>query len=182
MINISALSSITFDKESHTATMGGGILTGDALDAAHANGVHIMAGVCNTVGLIPAYIGGGLGNLLGMYGLGVDNMVEATLITASGDKITVSKNENSELWWGLRGAGGNFGVVSKLTVRSYEQINGGLFWSGTVGFVARSEEGVGEIVRTLENLEIKKQMAVGLVWARIPPAFRVCFDGICYLA
>lgn len=174
MINLNALSSITFDKENNTATMGGGILTGDALNAAHANGVHIMTGVCNTVGLIPAYIGGGLGNLLGMCGLGVDNMVEATLITASGDRITVSKNENPELWWGLRGAGGNFGVVSKLKVKSYKQFNGGVFWSGTVGFVARSEDEIGEIVRTLEKLEVKKQMAFGLVWARVPPDFRVC--------
>lgn len=120
MINLNAISSITFDKENHTATLGGGILTGDVPNAAHANGVHIMTGVCNKVGLIPAYIGGGLGNLMGLCGLGVDNTVEAILLTASGEKVTVSKNENSELWWGLRGAGGNFGVVSRLTVKSYE--------------------------------------------------------------
>lgn len=56
---------------------------------------------------------------------------------------------------------------------SYEQANGGMFWNGTVGFVARSMDENREVVRTLEKLEIKKQMAVGLVWARIPPDFQV---------
>ncbi|CAG8978427.1 hypothetical protein HYALB_00013245 [Hymenoscyphus albidus] len=134
-----------------------------------------MTGVCNTVGLIPAIIGGGLGNMMGMCGLGVDNMLSATVITASGEKINVSKDENSELWWGLRGAGGNFGVVSSLTVKSYEQVNGGIFCSGSIGFVGKSVNEIGEIARTLEKFEIGRKMAVGILWARIPPSFQPTF-------
>jgi FAD/FMN-containing dehydrogenase len=108
------------DAEEGIATLSAGCLTGEVLEAAHAAGAHIMTGVCNTVGVVSALIGGGLRNLVSLYGLGVDNMLSAKLVTASGEVVTVSEKENADLWWGLRGAGYNFGIFSELTVKAYK--------------------------------------------------------------
>jgi FAD/FMN-containing dehydrogenase len=87
------------------------------------------------VGVIPALLGGGMGNMISLYGLGVDQILSARLVLASGEVVTCSSDENPDLFWGIRGAGHNFGIVSELKVKAYEQINEGVHWAGTLGFI-----------------------------------------------
>jgi hypothetical protein len=143
-------------------------LTKEGLDAAHAAKAHIVTGVCDTVGFIGATLGGCVGHTISLYGLGVDNMVSARLVVASGEIIIVSSTQNPDLWWGLRGAGHNFGIVSELTVKSYPQVNEGIHWTGALGYPG-TEENVGRVVKALTETHIGRGMGCILLFARIPP-------------
>ncbi|PVH69254.1 FAD-binding domain-containing protein [Cadophora sp. DSE1049] len=173
VINLRFMNKVTVDLANSKATISAGAITSEVLTAAHAAGAHVATGQCNAVGAITAYLGGGLGNQKAMYGLGVDNMLEARLVTATGDVVVVSEMENKELWWGLRGAGHNFGIVSQLTVKAYEQVNRGLHWSGTLGYPGATEN-VGKIVGAINTLGFGqgKPMGCTMVWARAPPDFQ----------
>lgn len=150
-------------------------MTQEVIEVAHAAKAHVVTGVCNSVGAISPMLGGGLGNLVALYGMAVDNMLSARLVTATGNIITVSAEENADLWWGLRGAGHNFGIVSQLTVKAHEQVNGGVHWAGTIAFPG-TEENVVRVVEGLNALGLGdgKPMGCTMVWAKVPPEFQVC--------
>lgn len=166
------MNNVKVDLEAGTATISAGTLTKEVIDAAHSAKAHVVTGVCNTVGIIPALLGGGLGNLISLYGLGVDQILSARLVLASGEVITCSKDENEDLFWGIRGAGHNFGIVSQLTVKAYPQVNGGLHWTGLLGFPG-SQENVARVTATIKEMKVGKGMGATMIWARPPPAFQV---------
>lgn len=117
-----------------------------------------------------------MGNLISLYGLGVDNMVSCRLVTATGEVITANSEENSDLWWGMRGAGHNFGIVSELTVKAYPQVNGGVHWSGMLGFPG-SEEVVGKVWDAVLGMGgMGRGMGLTVVFVRLPPDFQVCAE------
>ena len=109
--------------------------------------------------------------MVGMYGLGIDNFVSARLVTATGAIITVSEEENADLWWCLRGAGHNFGIVSELTVKAHKEVNEGVHWTGMLAFPG---EKLGDIADLFDKGLIKRDMCCAMAWARAPPAFQVC--------
>jgi FAD/FMN-containing dehydrogenase len=166
------MNDVKVDLPSGTATISAGALTKEAIDAAHAASAHIVTGVCNTVGVISALLGGGMGNLISLYGLGVDQILSARLVTAKGEVVVVSEEENQDLFWGIRGAGHNFGIVSELKVKAYEQENGGVHWTGTIGFVG-TKEMLTRVTTTIKEMGIGKDMGVFMIWARPPPNFGV---------
>lgn len=75
--------------------------------------------------MVGVTLGGGLNRWAGLYGLLIDNLLEVEIVTATGDLVKASKSDNSELFWGIRGAGFNFGIVTKATYRTYDHRNGG---------------------------------------------------------
>lgn len=83
-------------------------------------------GGCDHVGFLGATLGGGHGRLQGLHGLMIDNLLSAQLTIATGETITVSNTSNPELFWGLRGAGQNFGIITEATYRIYDATNGGV--------------------------------------------------------
>ncbi|KAH8648173.1 hypothetical protein BGZ60DRAFT_552959 [Tricladium varicosporioides] len=172
IINLRALNTVNVDLANGTARVGGGTITREVIEAAHAAKAHVMTGVCNTVGIVSALMGGGMGNLISLYGLGVDNMVSCRLVTATGEVISVSEEENSDLWWGMRGAGHNFGIVSELTVKAYPQVNGGVHWTGMLGYPG-SEDVAGKVWETVQGMgDMKKGMGLTVVFVRLPPDFQ----------
>lgn len=166
IINLRAMNNVSIDLAAGTATISAGALTGELLEAAHVAKAHVVLGTCNTVGAIPPMLGGGIGTLTSLYGLAIDNFISARLVTASGPVITVSGKENADLWYGLRGAGHNFGIVSSLTVKAYPQINEGMHWSSMLVFGTEKLENISRVVN--EGL-IGPGMSCTFVWARIPP-------------
>lgn len=100
-------------------------------------------------------MGGGIGNLVSNFGLGSDNIISARVITANGSVVTASQEQNSDLFWALRGAGHNFGIVSELMVKVHRQINGGLHWSGMLGFPG-SKEIAEKVVSTVQDMGLTK--------------------------
>jgi FAD/FMN-containing dehydrogenase len=80
----------------------------------------IASGSCGCVGLVGAALGGGIGKTQGQFGLMLDNILDVTVVLANGDVVVASEKSHSDLFWGLRGAGHNFGVVNELTYRTHE--------------------------------------------------------------
>ena len=128
MIDLAEMKAIAVDPERGTATAGGGVLWNELNDATGAHGLAVTGGAISSTGIAGLTLGGGLGWLMGKYGLAADNLIGAELVTAEGDVLGVSEESHPDLMWALRGGGGNFGVATALTYRVHPlaMITGGL--------------------------------------------------------
>ena len=114
VIDLSAMRAVTVDPVERTARVQGGALWADVDHETQAHGLATTGGIVSHTGVGGVTLGGGIGWLMRKHGLAVDNLVEAELITAEGDIIRASANDHPDLFWALRGGGGNFGVVSSF--------------------------------------------------------------------
>ena len=103
------------------------------------------------VGSLGATLGGGIGYLQGVRGLTLDSLESVRLVTATGDLITVSKSENPDLFWGIRGAGFNFGIVTEATYRVYDTTFNGQVMEGDLLFSANASRSIWQIIRSYDN-------------------------------
>jgi FAD/FMN-containing dehydrogenase len=128
MIDLAAMKRITIDLEHLTATAEGGVLWGELNDAAGAHGLAVTGGAISSTGIAGYTLGGGLGWLMAKYGLAVDNLLAVELVTADGEVRHVDGASHPDLFWALRGGGGNFGVATAFTyrLRRLATITGGL--------------------------------------------------------
>jgi FAD/FMN-containing dehydrogenase len=125
--DLSGLSSVTVDAANRIARAGGGVTWGGFNDATGEHGLATTGGVVSTTGIGGLTLGGGIGYLARGYGLSADNLLSAEVVTADGNIVTASETENPDLFWALRGGGGNFGVVTEFTYRLHpvSEIYGG---------------------------------------------------------
>jgi FAD/FMN-containing dehydrogenase len=114
VIDLYLLKQISVDPARRTVRAGGGVVWGEFDAATQQHGLATTGGLISTTGIAGFTLGGGLGYLMRSYGLACDNLLSAELVTADGRQLTVSRAENSDLFWALRGGGGNFGVVTEL--------------------------------------------------------------------
>jgi FAD/FMN-containing dehydrogenase len=128
MIDLAEMKGISVDPERGTVTARGGVLWKELNDATGVHGLAVTGGVVSTTGIAGYTLGGGLGWLMAKYGLAADNLVGAELVTADGDVVQVDADSHPDLFWALRGGGGNFGVVTTFTYRLHpvQTIVGGL--------------------------------------------------------
>jgi FAD/FMN-containing dehydrogenase len=117
MIDLSEMKGITIDPEEGIATAEGGVIWRELNDAAAEHGLVVTGGVISTTGIAGFTLGGGLGWLMAKYGLAVDNLLEVELVTADGEVLDVDAESHPDLFWALRGGGGNFGVATSFTYR-----------------------------------------------------------------
>jgi FAD/FMN-containing dehydrogenase len=120
MIDLSAMKGIRVDPARQTVRAQTGVKLGEFDRETQAFGLATTQGVVPTVGISGLTLGGGWGQLHGRYGLAVDNVIGADVVTADGHLLTVSADENQDLFWGIRGGSGNFGVVTSLEFRLHE--------------------------------------------------------------
>jgi FAD/FMN-containing dehydrogenase len=114
MIDLSLMKGIEVDSNARTARAQGGVTWGEFNAATQEHDLATTGGVVSTTGIAGLTLGGGIGWLMGKYGLAVDNLISAELVTADGHVLRASASEHSDLFWGLRGGGGNFGVVTSF--------------------------------------------------------------------
>ncbi len=117
VIDLSLMKGVRVDQRNGTARAEGGATWGDFNHATHAFGLATTGGIISTTGIGGLTLGGGIGYLARGYGLSCDNLISADVVTADGVVITASDEENQDLFWALRGGGGNFGVVTSLEFR-----------------------------------------------------------------
>jgi hypothetical protein len=117
MLDLSPMKDLRVDPDHLRAHAGPGLLLGDLDRATQHHGLAVPLGVMSKTGIAGLTLGGGLGWLNGRYGLACDNLIGAEVVTADADVLHVSEDEHADLLWGLRGGGGNFGVVTSFTYR-----------------------------------------------------------------
>jgi len=117
MLDMSLMKGIHVDPVHRTARAQGGVTWREFNRETQAHGLATTGGVISTTGIAGLTLGGGLGWLMAKHGLAMDNLLSAEIITAAGDILRTSKDENADLFWGLQGGGGNFGAVSWLEYR-----------------------------------------------------------------
>ena len=129
MIDLSLMKGIHVDPATRTARAQGGVTWAEYNRETQAHGLASTGGVISSTGIAGLTLGGGLGWLHGRYGLAVDNLLSVQLVTADGRILTASEREHPDLFWGLRGGGGNFGVAASFAYRVHAvgpTITGGL--------------------------------------------------------
>ena len=117
VLDLTGMREVTVDPHAGTAHVGGGARSGDVAAAAAVHGMVPVTGTVNVVGLVGLTLAGGYGLLNGRFGLALDNLLSARVVLADGLQVTASPAEHPELFWALRGGGGNFGVVTSARYR-----------------------------------------------------------------
>ncbi|MBR1159662.1 FAD-binding oxidoreductase [Bradyrhizobium elkanii] len=117
VIDLSRMRQVIVDPQARVATVAGGAMAKEVAAAAGAHGLVAALGNCGTVGMAGLTLGGGYGPLSGTCGLAADNLLSAEIVLADGRRVTTGPDAEPELFWALRGGGGNFGVVTSLRVR-----------------------------------------------------------------
>ncbi|GAB4342375.1 MAG: FAD-binding oxidoreductase [Calditrichia bacterium] len=118
VIDLAGLNYSRVDAKNKTIRVGGGSTWGDVDHAGHPFGLAVPTGIISTTGVGGLTLGGGLGYLSRKFGLTVDHLLEADMVLADGSVVVASENENPELFWAIRGGGGNFGVVTSFLFRA----------------------------------------------------------------
>ncbi|MCF4101566.1 FAD-binding oxidoreductase [Gillisia sp. M10.2A] len=132
VIDLSGLKSVRVDTSNNTVRVGGGNLWREVDHATHPFGLAVPAGIISSTGVGGLTLGGGIGHLSRKYGLTIDNLLEADMVLADGSYVTVNANKNPDLFWAIRGGGGNFGIVTSFKFQAHPVktvIGGPTLWS-----------------------------------------------------
>ena len=131
VIDLSMMKSVRVDPSTKTVRVEGGCTSGDVDHATHAFGLAVPFGIVSTTGIAGLTLGGGTGYLTRKHGLTIDNLLEADVVLADGSVVTTSKSQHPELFWAIRGGGGNFGVVTSFLFQAHPVkmvYAGPIFW------------------------------------------------------
>jgi FAD/FMN-containing dehydrogenase len=119
VIDLSAMKAVIVDPQSNTVCVQGGATLADVDRETHAYGLAVPTGTVSRTGIAGLTLGGGFGWLVRKYGLTCDNLLSCEVVTAEGKLVTASETTNPDLFWGLRGGGGNFGIVASFLFKAH---------------------------------------------------------------
>ena len=165
LVNTSLMRGVRVDPATRTARVEAGALWKDVIPEAHANGLAGLAGSAPHVGVVGYTMGGGFGWLGRKYGLNSASVTEADVVTADGELLRVNAGENADLFWGLKGGGGNFGIVASLEFRLYPLAT---VYGGSVFYpVERAHEVLSAYARWSAGLP--DEMTTAVAFMNVPP-------------
>jgi FAD/FMN-containing dehydrogenase len=166
MIDLSPMRSVIVDPGARTARVGGGATLADVDKATQEHGLATPLGINSTTGIAGLTLGGGFGWLSRRLGLSSDNLRSAQVVTADGETIRASASENADLFWGLRGGGGNFGVVT-----SFEFALHSVGPTVLAGLIVHPLDDAKEVLRFYRSFvpETPDELAVWFVMRKAPP-------------
>ncbi len=164
-IDLSRMKGVRVDPAARTARAEGGATWGDFNAATHAFGLATTGGIISTTGIAGLTLGGGIGYLSRGFGLSCDNLVAADVVTADGRLVQASENNNADLFWALRGGGGNFGVVTSLEYRLHPVTD---IYGGPMFFEL---EDAGDVLRFYRNFikDAPEEFGGFPAWQIAPP-------------
>ena len=166
VIDLSQLRDVQVDPEARTVRVGGGATWGEVDAKTNEHGLATPSGIISTTGVGGLTLGGGLGHLTRKHGLAIDNVLEVEMVLANGDQVTANADENPDLFWAIRGGGGNFGVVTSFLFRLHEVGNviaGPTFWDVDQG---------AEVLRAYRDFMPNAPRELGgfFMFGSVPPA------------
>jgi FAD/FMN-containing dehydrogenase len=186
VLDMAQLNDVAVDADARIATVGAGCRLRDVDAATQAHGLATVLGFVSEVGVAGLTLGGGLGYLTRRFGWTVDNLEAVEIVTADGYIRTASRSENEDLFWAVRGGGGNFGVVTRFTFRLHEV--GPNVFGGLIAWPFERAEEVLDAYRTITSTS-PLELATWLVLMPAPPApfvppawhgKRLCAMCVCY--
>ncbi|HEX2154326.1 MAG TPA: FAD-binding oxidoreductase, partial [Acidimicrobiia bacterium] len=166
VIDLSMLRAVRVDPTSRTAQVQGGALWGDVDQATQAHGLATTGGIVSHTGVAGLTLGGGIGWLMRKHGLTVDNLLAADVVSADGELLRASEDENPDLFWALRGGGGNFGVVTSFEFQLHpvgpDVLAGPILWDAS---------DTGEVLRSYRDFASSAPDELGTVvkFGTVPP-------------
>ena len=166
-LDMSLMRDVTVDRDNRLAHVAPGCLLGDVDTATQALGLATVLGFVSETGVAGLTLGGGFGYLARRFGWAVDNLEEVEIVTADGHTRTANRDANADLFWALRGGGGNFGVVTRFTFRLHDvgpTVTGGLkIWSA---------ERIDEVLATYRTLteSAPRELTAAVIVMFAPPA------------
>ena len=135
VIDLSLMKGVRVDPEGRTARVQAGVLLGDLDRETQAFGLAVPSGIVTHTGVAGLTLGGGIGWIMRKHGLSIDQLLSVDLVTADGEFVQASADRNADLFWGVRGGGGNFGIVTEFEFRCVplgpQVVAGPVFWPMT---------------------------------------------------
>jgi FAD/FMN-containing dehydrogenase len=180
MIDLSGMRGIHVDPTSRTARAQGGVTWGELDRATQLHGLAVTGGGVSTTGIAGLTLGGGVGWLMGKHGLATDNLVSAEIVTAEGRVLTARADEHDDLFWAIRGGGGNFGVVTSFQYRLHRigpTVIGGL----VAHPLAAARDVLGFFREFTASIPDDLVMLVGLVHAPDGSGEKLVAVGLCHI-
>ena len=165
VLDLSPMRWVRVDPARRTARVGGGTQWGDFDHAAHAHGLATTGGIISTTGVAGLTLGGGIGHLSRRCGLSCDNLLSADVVTAEGQVVTASDYQHEDLFWALRGGGGNFGVVTSMEFQLHPI---GLVYGGPIFYEAAD---AGDVLRFYREFiaTAPEELGAFFAWQIAPP-------------
>ncbi len=137
------------------------------INAAYGNNTRLATATCNCLGYLGAFLGGGITREMGLYGAGVDQIVSVNLVTASGQALHVDQNHHPDLWYALRGAAANFGIVTSAVLKAYPTPQSrNVAWEGAVTF---ADEKLESLIQAIHDLDLKPHMQIDFLFSTSGP-------------
>jgi FAD/FMN-containing dehydrogenase len=167
VIDLSSIKYTKVDPVSKTVVAGGGCTWGDIDHATHAFGLATPSGIISTTGVGGLTTGGGLGHFTRQYGLSIDNLLEVDVVLSNGNFVTANTKQNQDLFWAIRGGGGNFGVVTAFTFKLHP-IN--IVYAGPILYEMSEAKEVMKWYSRFIKKEVSDELNGFFAFMTIPPA------------
>ncbi|KAL8805831.1 MAG: hypothetical protein Q9182_001743 [Xanthomendoza sp. 2 TL-2023] len=167
VINIAGLNKVQFGRNRDTALIGGGALVNDMVTAAYDAGTRFANPTCTCLGFLGAMLGGGITRTMGLYGAGVDQILQVKMVTASGEIVKVSPGSRPDLWYAIRGAAPNFGIVTSAQVKAYPTPKAqNVAWEGAITY---ADDKLEALIQAIHDLDLKPEMEIDFLFATSGP-------------